>query len=247
MPQEAVFITGGTSGIGRATAELLYQRGVRVMVTGSSEESVAAARAELPDESIIGRADSGSLDDTADAIGRARAEFGGLTGLFLNAGIFSMNPIEAVSEAEWDGLLDVNAKGQFFTLQHALPLLTDGASVVMTVGIGAVRGSVGGGVAAGSRGALLSMVPSFALELAPRRIRVNALSPGAIDTPILGKSGVPADQIDEIKRGLAAGVPFGRLGAAREVATTAAFLLSKDASYITGEHIVVGGGAGLSL
>jgi NAD(P)-dependent dehydrogenase (short-subunit alcohol dehydrogenase family) len=247
MPQEAVFITGGTSGIGRATAELLYQRGVRVMVTGSSEESVAAARAELPDEIIIVRADSGSLDDTADAIGRARAEFGGLTGLFLNAGIFSMNPIEAVSEAEWDGLFDVNAKGQFFTLQHALPLLTDGASVVMTVGIGAVRGSVGGGVAAGSRGALLSMVPSFAIELAPRRIRVNALSPGAIDTPILGKSGVPADQLGEIKRGLAAGIPFGRLGAAREVATTAAFLLSTDASYITGEHIVVGGGAGLSL
>jgi NAD(P)-dependent dehydrogenase (short-subunit alcohol dehydrogenase family) len=247
MTQEAVLITGGTSGIGRATAELLHERGIAVMVTGSSDESVAAARAQLPGEINIVRADTASLDDTARVVHEAKAAFGVLTGLFLNAGIFSASPIEAVNEATWNRLFEVNAKGQFFTLQKALPLLTDGASVVVTVGIGATRGMAGSGVAAGSRGALLTMIPSFAVELAPRRIRVNAVSPGAIDTPIMGKSRLRPEQVMAVKQSMAAGIPFQRLGDAREVATTVAFLLSDDASYITGENVVVGGGAGLRL
>ena len=247
MTQEAVLITGGTSGIGRATAELLHERGVRVMVTGSSNESVAAARAQLPEEIIVVRADTASLDDTARVVQEAEAAFGMLTGLFLNAGIFLASPIEAVDEATWNRLFEVNAKGQFFTLQKALPLLTDGASVVVTVGIGATRGMAGSGVAAGSRGALLTMIPSFAIELAPRRIRVNAVSPGAIDTPIMGKTGLLPEQVTAVKQGMAAGIPFQRLGDAREVATIVAFLLSDDASYVTGENVVVGGGAGLRL
>ena len=245
MNQDAVLITGGTSGIGRATAELLHERGVRVMVTGSSEESVAAARAQLPEGIIVVRADTASLDDTARTFQKAEAAFGGLTGLFLNAGIFSPSPIEDVDETTWDRLFQVNAKGQFFTLQQALPLLTDGASVVVTVGIGATRGMVGASIAAGSRGALLAMIPSFAVELAPRGIRVNAVSPGAIDTMLLAKTGLPPEQVAVAQRGIAAEIPFQRLGQAREVATTVAFLLSDDASYITGENIVVGGGAGL--
>ncbi len=245
MTQEAVLITGGTSGIGRATAELLHERGIRVMVTGSSNESVTVARAQLPEGIIVVRADTASLDDTARVVQQAQAAFGVLTGLFLNAGIFSGSPIGDVDEAMWDRLFEVNAKGQFFTLQKALPLLTDGASVVVTVGIGATRGMAGAGVAAGSRGALLTMIPSFAVELAPRRIRINAVSPGAIDTPIMGKTGLPPEQVTALKQGMAAGIPFQRLGDAREVATTVAFLLSDEASYITGENIVVGGGSGL--
>lgn len=245
MTQEAVLITGGTSGIGRATAELLHERGIRVMVTGSSNESVAEARAQLPEGIIVVRADTASLDDTARVVQEAKEAFGVLTGLFLNAGIFSASPIETVDESTWNRLFEVNAKGQFFTLQKALPLLTDGASVVVTVGIGATRGMAGTSVAAGSRGALLTMIPSFAVELAPRRIRINAVSPGAIDTPIMGKTGLPPEQVIVVKQSMAAGIPFQRLGDAREVATTVAFLLSDDASYITGENIVVGGGAGL--
>ncbi len=247
MTEQSVLITGGTSGIGRATAELLHERGVRVMVTGSSDDSVAAARAQLPEEILVVRADTASLEDTARVVQQAEEAFGQLTGLFLNAGIFAGGPIEAVDEATWDRLFQVNAKGQFFTLQKTLPLLGDGASVVVTVGIGATRGAAGIGVAAGSRGALLAMIPSFAVELAPRRIRVNAVSPGSIDTPIIAKTGLPPEQIDAVKQGMAEGIPFQRLGEAREVATTVAFLLSDDASYITGENIVVGGGAGLRI
>jgi NAD(P)-dependent dehydrogenase (short-subunit alcohol dehydrogenase family) len=247
VTDEAVLITGGTSGIGRATAELLHERGIRVMVTGSSAESVDAARAELPKGIVVVRADAASLEDTARVVEQAEAAFGALTGLFLNAGIFSASPIDSVDEALWNRLFDVNAKGQFFTLQKALPLLRDGASVVITVGLGAVRGAAGAGVAAGSRGALLTMVPSFAVELAPRRIRINAVSPGAIDTPLMGKLGLPAHQVTSMKQEMATSIPLQRLGEAREVASTVAFLLSDDASYITGENIVVGGGAGLRL
>jgi len=217
------------------------------MVTGSSAESVDAARAELPNGIAVVRADAASLEETAIVIEEAESAFGVLTGLFLNAGIFTASPIAGVNEATWDRLFDVNAKGQFFTLQKALPLLIDGASVVITVGLGATRGMAEAGVAAGSRGALLAMVPSFAVELAPRRIRVNAVSPGAIDTPLMGKLGLEANQVTQMKQGVATGIPLQRLGEAREVASTVAFLLSDDASYITGENIVVGGGAGLRL
>ena len=247
MTTEAVLITGGTSGIGRATAELLHRRGVGVMVTGSSDESVGTARAELPSEIAVVRADASSLVEIDQAVEAARRQFGVLTGLFLNAGVMSMSRIDDVTEAEWSRLFDVNARGQFFTLQRALPLLARDSSIVVTIGIGAIRGMPGGGVAAGSRGALLSMIPSFALELAPRGIRINAVSPGAIDTPILGKSGVPADMIATVQQGLADSVPAGRIGDPREVAAATAFLLSGDASYITGEHLVVGGGAGLGI
>jgi NAD(P)-dependent dehydrogenase (short-subunit alcohol dehydrogenase family) len=247
MTQQAVLITGGTSGIGRATAELLHERGARVMVTGSNDESVAVARAKLPQEILVVRAHAASLEDTARLMQEAEAAFGQITGLFLNAGIFASGHIESVDEATWDQLFKVNAKGQFFTLQKALPLLTDGASVVITVGIGATRGMAGAGVAAGSRGALLTMIPSFAVELAPRKIRVNAVSPGAINTPIIAKTGLPPEQVTAVKQAMAEGIPFQRLGQAREVATTVAFLLSDDATYITGENLVVGGGAGLRV
>lgn len=205
------------------------------MVTGSSDASVAAARARLPEEVLVVRADTASIEDTARVVQQAGAAFGALTGLFLNAGIFAASPIDAVDEATWDRLFEVNAKGQFFTLQKALPLLGEGASVVVTVGIGATRGTAGAGVAAGSRGALLTMIPPFAVELAPRRIRINAVSPRAIDTPIIAKTGLPPEQVTAVKQGMAAQVLFQRLGQAREVATTVAFLLSDDASYITGK------------
>jgi NAD(P)-dependent dehydrogenase (short-subunit alcohol dehydrogenase family) len=143
-------------------------------------------------------------------------------------------------------VFQVNAKGQFFTLQKTYPLLADGASVVFTVGVGVTRGLAGGSVTAGSRGALLAMVPSLAVELAPRGIRVNAVSPGAIDTPIWTKSGMPPEMLAEITEAAAARIPFGRFGTAREVAETVTFLLSDAAGYVTGQNIVVGGGSGLT-
>ncbi|MFG2160534.1 SDR family NAD(P)-dependent oxidoreductase [Streptomyces olivaceus] len=233
MPAPAALVTGGTSGIGRATAELLHSRGHRVMVTGSGGH----AGAELPGDIVTVRADARSLPDIDRAVDEARSRFGTLDLLFLNAGVSRPGPFESIDEAAFDDLFDINVKGNFFTLQKALPLLREGSCVVFTVGAGE---GIGAAVTA-AKGALLPLVRSLALELAPRRIRVNAVSPGLIDTPAYGKLGVSREMIES----WGADVPLGRAGAAADVAEAVAFLASDAAGYITGENLAVSGGLGV--
>lgn len=243
MSGPAALITGGTSGIGKATAELLHRRGYQVIVTGQNPETIAAAEKSLPEQIVVVRADARSLADTDRLVAEIRDRLGVLDVLFLNAGITRSRPIEAVDEATFDELFSVNVKGQFFILQKALPLLNDGGSIIFTVGIGATRGVAGGSATAASRGALLAMVPSLALELAPRRIRVNAVSPRPVDTPIWAKAGLAPEAV---ARATASRVPLGRIGTSEDIAEVVAFLASDAAGFITGENIVVGGGAGIS-
>lgn len=234
-------ITGGTTGIGRATAELLHARGYRVAVTGHNPVTLEQARNELPDDVLVIASDARRAADTDALLSTVSDQLGSLDLLFLNAGIFRAAPVAEVSEASFDEHVEVNFKGQFFTLQKALPLLGDGASVVLTVGIGVHHGSAGATLGAATRGALLAMMPSLALELAPRRIRVNAVSPGAIQTPLLDKLGVPR----QAQEAMGGATPFHRLGSAHEVAEVVAFLGSDAASYLTGQEITVAGGMGL--
>jgi len=159
MSAPAALITGGTSGIGKATAELLHSRGYRVMVTGVSNPAASG----LPEAVLAVRADARSLSDIDHAIDQARRQFGSLDLLFLNAGISRPGPIESTDEEDFNALFDVNVKGNFFTLQKALPLLNEGASVVFTVGAGE---GVGAAMAA-AKGALLPLMRSLALEFAP--------------------------------------------------------------------------------
>ena len=242
MTSRTALITGGTSGIGLATAALLHRNGYRVAATGSTPASVSSARAQLPDDVIVRQADARSLPDTDRLIDELRDRFRSLDVLFLNAGVVRGMPIGAYDETTVDDLLAVNFKGQFFTLQKALPMLNDGASIVLTVGIGVTRGVGAGSAAAASKGALLALVPSLALELAPRRIRVNAVSPGAVATPIWSKLGTSVEAADTAMAGQ---IPLGRLGTSDEIAEVVAFLASPAAAYLTGENIVVGGGSGL--
>ena len=243
MPGKTALITGGTSGIGRATAELLHQQGYEVAVTGANPETIAVARRDLPDDVLVLQADARSLTDTDGLIDAISSRFPKLDVVFLNAGINRPQLIDAVDRATFDELVEVNFKGQFFTLQKLLPLLADGASVIFTVGIGVSAGAVGGSVTAATRGALLALVPSLALELAPRGIRVNAVSPGAIATPMWDKLGVPAQMRDAIS----SRIPLGRFGTGAEIAEAVAFLASAGAGYVTGQNIVVAGGAELGM
>lgn len=237
----SALITGGTSGIGRATALVLHDLGHRVAVTGTNPASLARAREELPGDITVIQADAGDVS-AIDELRRTVAErLGPLDLLFLNAGTFEPAPLPEVTEASFDRQVDVNLKGPYFTLQALLPQLADGGSVVLTVGIAARRGSVGASLGAATRGALLAMLPSLALELAPRRITVNSVSPGAIDTPLFSKLGLP----DEAREAMRERVPLGRLGSAQDIAETVAFLASDRARYLTGQDITVAGGYGL--
>ncbi|MGW2639763.1 SDR family oxidoreductase [Streptomyces sp. NPDC001348] len=233
MSAPAALITGGTSGIGKATAELLHLRGHRVMVTGVG----GVADAGLPEDVRVVRADARSLPDLDHAMDQVRRHLGSLDLLFLNAGVSRPGPIESTDEDTFDDLFDINVKGTFFTLQKALPLLNEGASVVFTVGAGE---GIGAAMTA-AKGALVPLMRSLALELAPRRIRVNAVSPGLIDTPVYGRMGVPREMIDSWARD----VPLGRVGAPADVAEAVAFLASDAAGYITGDNLVVSGGIGV--
>ena len=231
-------ITGGTSGIGRATAELLHSRGYRVAVTGQNPESIATAQRELPQDMLVLRADTRVVADTDAMVDAVRERFGSLDVLFLNAGVSRFSSVADVTDDAFDDLVNINFKGQYFTLQRALSLLVDGGSIVLTIGSGVRRGIAGGTVTAATRGALLALMPSLALELAPRKIRVNAVSPGAIDTPIWDKLGVPA----EMREATTARIPFERFGTSEEVAELVAFLASTASSYITGQEIIIAGG-----
>jgi NAD(P)-dependent dehydrogenase (short-subunit alcohol dehydrogenase family) len=233
MPAPAALITGGTSGIGRATAELLHSRGYRVMVTGVDGTSSAG----LPEDIAVVRADARSLPDIDRAVDRARHEFGALDLLFLNAGVSRPGPVDSTDEDAFDAVFDVNVKGNFFTLRKALPLLGEGSSVVFTVGAGE---GIGAAMTA-AKGALLPLMRALALELAPRRIRVNAVSPGLINTPAYGKLGVSQEMVESWGRD----VPLGRAGVPADIAEAVAFLASDAAGYITGENLAVSGGMGV--
>jgi NAD(P)-dependent dehydrogenase (short-subunit alcohol dehydrogenase family) len=248
MSARTVLITGGTSGIGKAAAEALHSRGYRVAVTGRRPESVAQAWEELPEDVLVLRADARSLADTDKVVAEVGARFGSLTTLFLNAGVSLPMTLDNCDEAAYDEVFAVNTKGQFFTLAKALPLLSDGASVIVTVGIGATRSLTGNSVAAGSHGAMLAMLPTLALELAPRRIRINAVSPGFTDTPMTRTAlGTQTDDVAATMTAMAEKNPFGRLARPEDIAGTVAFLASDEAAYVTGQEIVVSGGAGLAI
>ncbi|THA22954.1 SDR family oxidoreductase [Streptomyces sp. A1277] len=234
MATKTALITGGTSGIGKATAELLHSRGYRVMVTGLGDLDNAA----LPADVTAVEANIGSLTDIDQALDQAREHLGSLDLLYLNAGLPRPGlSIESTDEATFDALFDINVKGNFFTLQKALPLLNEGASVVFTVG--AAEGL--GAAMTAAKGALLPLVCSLAIELAPRRIRVNAVSPGVVDTPAYGKMGISPDTIASWGEG----VPLGRVGAPADIAEAVAFLASDAAGYITGDNLLVSGGIGV--
>ncbi len=235
-------ITGGTTGIGLATARLFMAEGARVAITGQSPERLDAARRELGPEVLAIRADAGRVADAAALVAEVGEAFGGLDVLFLNAGIAKFVSLADVTEAAFDEQFNVNVKGVLFTVQAAAPLLQHGASVIVTTSISNIMGLAGSSVYAASKAAARSMVRVLATELLPRGIRVNAISPGPIETPIMTKSGMPAEQVQGMMDMLVSKVPIDRIGHADEVARTALFLASDDSSFVVGAEIVVDGG-----
>lgn len=239
---KVAIITGGNSGIGLATARELAESGAKVIIAGRDQRTLDAAARSIGANAIGVRADISSLNDISSLFETAAAKFGKVDILFVNAGIAKFAPLAQSDESLFDEIVNINFKGSYFTVQKALPYLNDGASIIFTTTAAAKTGRAGASIYAASKSAIHSLTRIFAAELVDRRIRVNSVSPGPIETPIFDRLGMPADQTADAKAGLAASVPMKRLGSADEIAKAVAFLASEDSSYITGVDLDVDGG-----
>lgn len=238
-------ITGGSSGMGLASAQLFVEHGAQVVVTGRDPATLAQAAQSLGADALALRSDSADLTQIDALMEAVRARHGRLDVLFVNAGVARAAPIEAVSEADFDSQVGINLKGVFFTIQKALPLMDKGGSIILTTSISNRLGSPNFSVYAASKAALRSLAKSLGLELIGRGIRVNAISPGPIDTPMFGRLGLPDDLAAAKKRAISDKSPARRFGEPGEIAGCALFLASDDSSYIVGQEIVVDGGMSL--
>lgn len=233
-------VTGGGSGIGFAMAKLLVDGGARVVITGRSQATLDTAVQELGGKAVAVRGDVAVLPDLDALAERVRAELGTVDALFVNAGIAALTPFGSTTEQAYDELFDVNVKGAFFTVQKLAPLLGTGAGVVLTTSVANAVGMVDASVYAAGKAALRSMARSFSRELLPRRIRVNAVSPGPVDTGALDGT-MSAEAAEQFKADRVADNPMLRMGTPDEIAKAAAFL-AFDATYTTGAELVVDGG-----
>lgn len=237
-------VTGGNSGIGLAAAKRLKDEGARVAISGRSKKTLDEALKILGKDALAVQADVAKLGEIDKLFAAVSEKFGKIDVLFVNAGVAKFVPLNAVTEEHFDELFDIDAKGAYFTIQKALPYLNDGASIVLNTSVAGQKGLANGTVYSATKAALRSFARSVAAELVGRNIRVNAVAPGPIETPIFGRTGLSKEQIDEFAKSIVSMVPMKRLGQPEEVAGVVAFLASPDASYITGVEINVDGGMG---
>ncbi|CAH0999099.1 General stress protein 39 [Neolewinella maritima] len=234
-------VTGGNSGIGYATAERFKKDGATVIITGRSQDRVQEAAGKLGVTGLV--ADVTSVAAIGALADQIRQQFAGVDILFINAGVFEPAPVGSISEEMFDRQMGINFKGALFTLEKFIPILNQGASVINLSSINAHTGMSNTAVYAASKAAMNSYTRTAATELSGRGIRVNAINPGPINTPIFGKTGMPEEQLNGFAGAMQEAVPMKRFGKPEEVANVAAFLASDEASYVTGSEYTVDGGA----
>ena len=237
-------ITGGNSGLGLATAQRFIAEGAHVFITGRRQAELDAAVKELGPRATAIRGDVSSLPDLDRLFATIKAQKGRLDILFANAGLGEFAPLGKITEEHFDKIFGVNVRGTLFTVQKALPLMPDGAAIIVNASIVSIKGFPAFGVYAATKAALRSFVRTWAVDLKDRKIRVNAVSPGTVITPAYkGGLGMSDKQIEDFEAQAAAATPLGRAGTPDEIAKAVVFLASDDSSYITGIELFVDGGA----
>jgi NAD(P)-dependent dehydrogenase (short-subunit alcohol dehydrogenase family) len=235
-------VTGGNSGIGLATAKQFVNEGAYVFITGRRDPELATAVREIGGNVTGVRGDVSNLDDLDRLFARIKREKGKLDIVFANAGVAKYAPFGEITEEIYDSIFDINVKGLLFTVQKALPLLPDGASIILNASIVASKGFSSNSVYSATKAAVRSFARTWTTDLKDRRIRVNAVSPGSIDTPGLSDLLASSETGEHRKTMIFNTVPLGRFGTPDEIAKAVVFLASDDASYITGTELFVDGG-----
>jgi len=235
-------VTGGNSGIGLATAKRFAAEGARVVVTGRRREQLDAAVAEIGHGAIGVQGDVSKLADLDRLYDVVKKEHGRVDVLFANAGGGTFAPLGAITEEQFDKEFGINVKGLLFTVQKALPLFTDGGSIILNASIVSIKGMPAFSVYSATKAAVRSFARTWTVDLKERKIRVNALSPGPIDTPGVDGLVDSPEEARQFKAAMASQVPLGRVGEPDEIAKAAVFLASDDSSYVTGVELFVDGG-----
>ncbi|MBB3612144.1 glucose 1-dehydrogenase [Rhizobium sp. BK602] len=235
-------ITGGNSGIGLATAKRFVEEGAHVVITGRREKELKEAAVLIGKNVTTVTADVTRLEDLDRLYAVVKEKHGHIDILFANAGWGEVALLETATEAHFDKTFDLNAKGTFFTVQKSLPLFKDGGSIILTSSVANVRGDIAFSAYAASKAAVRCFARGWAMELKDRKIRVNSMSPGPIETPALEKVGLTAEQVEQAIAHFASQVPLGRRGKPEEIAAAVVFLASDESSYVTGVDLAVDGG-----
>jgi NAD(P)-dependent dehydrogenase (short-subunit alcohol dehydrogenase family) len=238
-------ITGGNSGIGLATAQRFVEEGAYVFITGRRQNEVDSAVKQIGknNNNVTGvQGDVSNLADLDRLYDTVKQQKGRIDVLFANAGIIELAPLGSIIESHFDKIFNINVKGLLFTVQKALPLFQDGGSIILNASINSSKGIETSTVYSATKAAIRSFARTWTVDLKHRKIRVNAISPGPIDTPIFYSAVQTEEEIEQIKAGLVAIVPMGRMGSPDEVAKAVSFLASDDSSYVTGIELFVDGG-----
>jgi NAD(P)-dependent dehydrogenase (short-subunit alcohol dehydrogenase family) len=242
LDQKVAVITGGASGIGLAIAKEFEKQGASIVVFGRNEKTAEIVRENLGEESLAVQGNVTNIADLERLYDQTKESFGKIDTLIVNAGVAVFAPIEAVDEEHFDYHFDINVKGAYFTIQKALPHLNDGATIVLIASAVTQIGMANASVYSATKAALRSLARTLSAELLPRGIRVNALSPGPIETPLFEKTGLSQEEVQEFGAGLMAQHPMKRFGSSEEMAKAALFLASDDSSYVAGIELFADGG-----